>query len=237
MTKRVYEYNSKVQLTKNINVKEIRCKGAVQHSTIVANNHPEKVQNFMDCYGYTKVIINSGYRCKAHDKKVGGSGSGQHTKGTAMDVKFYKDNKAVSAEIVCCNAQDFGFKGVAYIGTNWTHLDSRSVGTYRGDERRGRSNNVGGDFYKYFNRPANQLYVGIFPTLPTRGYFKKGDSGLEVMKLQCFLNWSIGAKLTVDGILGKGSEKAIKKFQTKVGIKADGLFGKNSLAKAKTYRK
>lgn len=32
------------------------------------------------------VIINSGYRCEAHNKKVGGSANSQHFKGSAVDI-------------------------------------------------------------------------------------------------------------------------------------------------------
>ena len=32
------------------------------------------------------VIINSGYRCEAHNKKVGGSPNSQHFKGSAVDI-------------------------------------------------------------------------------------------------------------------------------------------------------
>ena len=31
------------------------------------------------------LIINSGYRCPTHNKKVGGSANSQHTKGSAVD--------------------------------------------------------------------------------------------------------------------------------------------------------
>lgn len=80
-------------------------------------------------------------------------------------------------------------------------------------------------------------YSKEFPKLPSRGYFKKNDKGTEVKKLQAFLNWSLGLKLVCDGILGAKSQEAIKQFQKKVGIKADGLFGKSSLAKAKEFKK
>ena len=80
-------------------------------------------------------------------------------------------------------------------------------------------------------------YSKEFPKLPSRGYFKKNDKGTEVKKLQAFLNWSLDLKLVCDGILGAKSQEAIKQFQKKVGIKADGLFGKSSLAKAKEFKK
>lgn len=80
-------------------------------------------------------------------------------------------------------------------------------------------------------------YSKEFPKLPSRGYFKKNDKGTEVKKLQAFLNWALDLKLSCDGILGAKSQEAIKQFQKKVGIKADGLFGKSSLAKAKEFKK
>ncbi|MBQ6546458.1 MAG: hypothetical protein IJL74_00475 [Bacilli bacterium] len=85
-------------------------------------------------------------------------------------------------------------------------------------------------------KPKNK-YTGIFPTLPKRGYFFKGDKGQQVKYLQMFLNWALDTKLVVDGILGDKTFLAIKQFQNKVNITIDGLFGKVSLAKAKSFAK
>lgn len=82
-----------------------------------------------------------------------------------------------------------------------------------------------------------KAYTGTFPTLPARGYFQKGDKGEQVKNLQKFLNWCIGAKLTVDGDFGTKTFEAIKTFQKTYGLKEDGLFGSNSLKKAKTIEK
>ena len=71
-----------------------------------------------------------------------------------------------------------------------------------------------------------------FPTLPTRGYFKKGDKGTNVKRLQTCLN-KIGYKITADGIVGSKTISAVKKFQKKHGLTVDGLFGKQSLAALK----
>lgn len=233
-----YAYNSKTQLTKNINVSELKCKGSKHtHNTLVDTTHINNVQDFMNRNGYTKILISSGYRCKTQDKNVGGSGSGQHTKGKAIDCRFYKGSTPVSAKEVCCKAQDYGFKGIAYINANYVHLDNRTIGKYRGDETKGYSNNVGGDFYSYFGIPKGQTYQGTFPALPKRGYFKKGDRGVEVKNLQNLLNWLNGSKLVADGILGDKTIKQVKVFQKSVKIVQDGLFGKTSLEKAKQVRK
>lgn len=84
---------------------------------------------------------------------------------------------------------------------------------------------------------TKKTYSGTFPTLPSRGYFKKGDKGAQVKNLQKFLNWAVNAKLTVDGEVGDKTIAAVKSFQKLVKLTQDGLFGKNCLVKAKTFKK
>ena len=80
-------------------------------------------------------------------------------------------------------------------------------------------------------------YSGTFPKLPSRGYFKTGDTGSQVKYLQKFLNWYGKYGLSVDGDLGAKTLSAVKKFQTATGLTVDGLFGSKSLAKAKSVKK
>lgn len=84
---------------------------------------------------------------------------------------------------------------------------------------------------------VKKKYTGTFPKLPTRGYFRKGDSGTQVKNLQKFLNWALGLKLVVDGVLGTKTLSAVGTFQKKVGLKIDKLFGNDSLIKAKSFAK
>lgn len=94
--------------------------------------------------------------------------------------------------------------------------------------------------YATATKPATtskKTYSGTFPTLPKRGYFQNKDKGTNVKRLQKFLNWYGNYKLAVDGIVGAKTISAVKKFQKSVKIKQDGLFGKNSLAKAKTAKR
>lgn len=88
--------------------------------------------------------------------------------------------------------------------------------------------------------PVSQAYLGEFPTLPSRGYFKKGDKGKEVVKLQNLLMWiSPGClpKYGADGVLGPEGINAIKVCQNILRVKVDGLWGKASQTAAKAYRK
>ena len=66
---------------------------------------------------------------------------------------------------------------------------------------------------------------------------QNGDRGTEVKLLQTFLNWAGFNCGAVDGEVGQKTTSAIKAFQTKVGLKADGAFGTQSLEKAKTYKR
>lgn len=91
---------------------------------------------------------------------------------------------------------------------------------------------------------SGTTYKGSFPVLPPRGYFKYGDGisqltnyTTQIKRLQTLLNWAINAGLTVDGMIGSGSQAAIKSFQKQYGLTVDGLFGEKCLAKAKTIRK
>lgn len=107
-------------------------------------------------YGGFVITINSGYRSAAHNKKVGGASNSSHTRGLAADVKVKKDGSYVSAELICALCQTLGFDGVAYINGQSVHLDMANR-TYRGDERKGYGNNVGGDFYKHFGITKSQI--------------------------------------------------------------------------------
>ena len=83
---------------------------------------------------------------------------------------------------------------------------------------------------------VKKAYSGTFPKLPKKGYFKKGDKGTQVKRLQKLLNWC-GCSVSTGGKYGTKTVKAVKKLQKKLGLKQDGKFGKKTLAKAKQLKK
>lgn len=64
---------------------------------------------------------------------------------------------------------------------------------------------------------------------------RKGDKGTEVLKLQNFLNWAGFDCGKADADFGEKTENAVKGFQVRVGLTSDGIFGNQSLEKAKLY--
>ena len=80
-------------------------------------------------------------------------------------------------------------------------------------------------------------YTGTFPSLPKKGYLAEGDKGVQVGRLQAFLNWYGDYGLERDNSFGPATKKAVRAFQRKEGIEVDGIFGPASLKKAKTVKK
>ena len=95
--------------------------------------------------------------------------------------------------------------------------------------------------YKVFDKDGNQVYPatkkysGGFPIIPPA--LKKKSIGLQVERLQKFLNWYGNYNLTVDGDFGTKTYTAVLEFQKQNGLVVDGIFGASSLKKAKTIKK
>ena len=149
---KTYEYSDNTQLSPHFNVKEFRCKCGKEHETLISDELIEKLEKLYAALNCSQIIVTSGYRCEQHDKNVGGNGRGQHTLGNAADICCYgQDGQPISSKIVCCKAQDIGFKGIANITAayQYTHVDVRTGKKWYGDEVHGNSS-VTDDFYKYF---------------------------------------------------------------------------------------
>lgn len=140
---------SSKQITKHFHSTEFRCKcgcGRIKIEERLVNGM-EKVFERLNA---SKCIISSGYRCDSYDIKIGGF-VGQHAKGNAADCIYYdKDGKIIPSKYVICAAYDLDlFRGIAKINDNYTHLDIRTSGYYKGDETVS-NNSVWSDPYDYF---------------------------------------------------------------------------------------
>ena len=159
-------HDSTEKLSEHFNAREFRCKCGKVHDTLISEELVQMLERLRQELSCSRIEISSGYRCAAHDKNVGGSGTGQHTKGNAADVCCYdQSGNIISSEIVCCKAEDIGFHGIANINRShtFTHLDMRN-GKWYGDETHGMSYCIpNSSFYEYFGvaKGAEKMYKGI----------------------------------------------------------------------------
>lgn len=153
-----YKFDDQTQLSPHFNAREFRCQCGKTHEILIASKLVDKLEALYTALNCSKIIVTSGYRCPDHDKAVGGTSSGQHTKGTATDVCCYgQDGQPISSKTVCCKAQDLGFTGIANITSSYqyTHLDVRTSGKWYGDEVYGNGT-VTDNFYKYFGMEKSE---------------------------------------------------------------------------------
>ena len=156
-----YKYNDASKLTEHFSVSEFRCKCGRTHDTLIDPKLPEMLEKLRTKLGCKAITVNSGYRCAAHDKSVGGGGSGMHTKGLAADIVCIgRDGKPISSKIVSCAAQYIGFCGIANIDSSYTaaHLDVRTGSRWFGNEVVTTAYSVTDDFYSYYKLSKADVY-------------------------------------------------------------------------------
>ncbi len=81
---------------------------------------------------------------------------------------------------------------------------------------------------------SKKAYRGAFPT----GTIRKGSRGENVARWQKFINWYYGKTVVkVDKIFGNETLKYTKAIQKALKVTVDGIVGKDTLAKAKAFKK
>lgn len=158
----VHEYNLDMEgdkfLSPHFQVKEFRSyndgTGHLYSNEVKIDDElVQKLEKLFETLNCSIIHINSGYRTLEHERILGGNGNGQHVKGKAADIVCYdRRRNVIPAQIVCCVAQDIGFRGIANISTRYraVHVDVRDTGSYLGDETKGYSS-VCKSFRNYFN--------------------------------------------------------------------------------------
>lgn len=145
--------------------------------------------------------ITSAYRTESYNQKIGGAFGSYHTKGRAVDCYISGQSPSLLAKFF----QAYGMKGVGcYYDDLFVHVDSRTTAFYW----------------------KNQSCTRVSTHLPT---LKAGSSGQDTKDLQTALNLQ-GAKLTVDGIFGSGTNREVRNFQAAKGLVVDGIVGPKTWA-------
>lgn len=134
------------------------------HSVPIHDRLVDVLEDVYSHFGATCGIICSGYRTPECDIEVGGSGSGPHTLGIAVDVYYYKNVEPIPSRLIACYLQDIGIKGIGLNcggNPNGTHFDMRGYGIWEGsvwfgdevDYSSGYNN-----YYSYTNTSKSEVY-------------------------------------------------------------------------------
>ena len=147
------------------------------------------------------IILTSAYRTAAYNKKIGGASGSYHVLGRAIDCYI----SGVAPSLLAKFLQNWGMKGIGcYEDDLFVHVDSRTTTFYW----------------------RNQSCTRVSTHLPT---LKAGSAGQDTKDLQTALNLR-GAKLTVDGIFGSGTNREVRNFQAAKGLSMDGIVGPKTWA-------
>lgn len=149
------------------------------------------------------ITITSGYRTPSHNAAVGGVSNSYHTKGRAADIVVAGKT---TLEVAKC-AESVGAHGILrYITNNFVHVDTR-------------------DNRQFFN-----VTNGVLTAVNTFGG-GSGD-GSTISQIQSTLNARYNTGLSVDGVFGANTKKAmIKGLQIEINkqydknLDTDGLWG------------
>ena len=142
---------------------------------------------------------------------------GDYGKGTTAAVKAYQEDHKLEADGVAGRSTVKSLFGSCASTSMNAELNGSSSG------KRSTSNTSSSSTSKY--KTVDSIAdIGSAPS-PT----KEGSSGTDVVKLQQALEYLGYYDGAIDGDYGSGTVAAVKKFQTKRGLKADGVAGVGTL--------
>lgn len=106
------------KLSTNFKVKEFACKDG-SDKVLVDTDLVELLQKIRDFFK-KPVKINSAYRTKTHNKKVGGTTNSYHLVGMASDIRI----DGVNPILVALYAESLNAGGIG-VYSNFVHVDTR----------------------------------------------------------------------------------------------------------------
>ncbi len=201
-----------IKLSENFKVREFRSRDGADE-ILICEKLVTLLQKMRDKFG--QINISSAYRTATYNKKVGGVSNSQHLYGLAVDITFKNSSPAI-LEDAAKYAQMIGFTGIGLDSKYqmYMHLDTRPSPSY----------------FRYNSSNKSYSVSGFLVTL------RKGSKGDEVKTLQTKLKnlgykGKDGKELVCDGDFGANTEHALKAFQKKKSLVADGIAGPKTWAK------
>lgn len=230
------------QLSTNFRSSEFDCKGASCgcSKTNISKQLVTYLQLIRNHFG-KPVVINSAFRCAEHNAAVGGVKGSKHLLGQAADIAI---NGVAPIEIAKF-AESIGIKGIG-LYDSFVHVDTRSNKSFwygQDQERRTTFNSTVANkkpttkeqsLIKQWQLAA--IADGFTFTFGADGIWGAECAGIAksaVLKVgRNYLNLNkLAQKLVcakVDGIYGEQTKAAVRAYQKKQGLKADGIIGFNT---------
>lgn len=128
-------------ISNNFKVKEFASKDGF-NVAFISDELVNIVQNIRDHFG-KPLVINSGFRSQAHNKKVKGAKNSMHLYGTAADIHINGVQPIEIAKYAETLFKKLGINGGIGLYQSFVHVDVRKV-KYRWDSRAGKEVKVSG---------------------------------------------------------------------------------------------
>lgn len=209
MSNVIETFRDRGNLTTNFKASEFACKDGSSYLLIDKDILPilERFREYVE----VPVTINSAYRTKSYNSKVGGASNSYHLYGRAFDIPFKSSYKYLtSVDKMCDFFNTLGLKGIIKY-SSFVHIDTRTT--------------------KYHaNSSGTHLTFGTV-NIPFKGNLKQGSKNIYVGIMQYklkMLGYNIG---NADNIFGTKTEESVKEFQRKNNLAVDGICGKNTWSK------
>lgn len=229
------------QLSKNFKVREFACHDG-SDTILIDSDLVTLLQKIRDKFGKS-ITINSAYRTKTYNAKIGGASNSQHTKGKAADIVIH----GVTINEIAQAAEELGARGIGrYDNKGFVHVDVRETKYFWIQKSSGVTpvSSFGAKDYSAMIRKfqawlnqqhhANLICDGIYGAktkVAAKKVYDKGNNTDAVYILQGML-YCLGYNPNgIDGKYGAGCTEAVKQFQKDNGLTVDGKAGSKTFAK------
>lgn len=239
MTK-TYKKGISVKISDNFNSTEFDCHGnGCCRETVIDLEMVDILQEIRNHFGKA-VTVNSGYRCKTHNKNVGGASKSRHLYGMAADIVV----KGVEPIEVAKYAESIGVKGIGLY--SWgCHIDSRDTkGFWYSAAQEPRTTFGGVPEVSISVSEWQKAAVADGFKFPKYGCDGKWGSECEAVAKQAVCKKRLiykyknltkiiqeAVSVDVDGKFGNDTKNAVIKWQKLMGLIADGVVGYNTWKK------
>ena len=217
-TMKTYARNENVKLSANFTSNEFQCHCGRCATVTIDEKLVEYLQKIREHFN-APVILNSAYRCKTHNAAVGGASGSKHVTGQAADVVV----TGVAPREVAKYAESLGVKGIGLYETatdgHFVHIDTRDYKSFWYGQKQAYRSTFGG--------ASNSGGSSSNSSSKTYKTLKKGSKGTEVKTLQqnlIALGYSLG-NYGADGVYGTSTYNAVKAFQKDKKLTVDGIAG------------